>query len=41
MWSKFMKVMWRVSPVNAQKLMAWKFGRHRARVMKRMKENNI
>jgi len=31
-----MKVMWRVSPVNAQKLMAWKFGRHRARVMRKM-----
>ena len=31
MWSKFMKVMWRVSPVIAQKLMVWKFSRYVAK----------
>ena len=31
MWSKFMKMMWRVSPITAQKLMVWKFSRYVAK----------
>jgi hypothetical protein len=39
MWAKFMHVMWRVSPVNAQKLMVWKFERHRARFLRKMERH--